>query len=62
MRFSASSQITLPEKSIFGQFEVFFLNVLFYPRAGVVNFCYYNQDGVFQWKDEIFNWSQQKVI
>ena len=27
MRFSASSQISLSEKSIFGQFEVIFLNV-----------------------------------
>ena len=36
MRFSESSQISISEKSIFGQFEVIFLYVLTFPRAGVV--------------------------
>ena len=34
MRFSESSQNSLSEKSIFGQFEVFFLNVKIFARAG----------------------------
>ena len=36
MRFSESSQISVSEKSIFGQFEVIFLNVEIFPRAGLV--------------------------
>ena len=39
MRFSESSQNSKSEKSIFGPFEVIFLNVLFFPRAGVVFSC-----------------------
>ena len=39
MRFSENSQNSISEKSIFGQFEVIFLNVKFFPRAGVVFSC-----------------------
>ena len=39
MRFAESSQNSITEKSIFGQFEVIFLNVYFFPRAGVVISC-----------------------
>ena len=39
MQFSESSQNSLSEKSIFGHFEVFFLNVLVFFRAGVVFSC-----------------------
>ena len=34
MRFSESSQNSISENSIFGQFEVFFLNVYFFPGQG----------------------------
>ena len=34
MRFSESSENSLSEKSIFGHFEVIFLNVYYFPRAG----------------------------
>ena len=39
MRFSESSQNSISEKSIFGHFEVIFLNIQFFPRAGVVISC-----------------------
>ena len=39
MRFSESSQNSISEKSIFGQFEVMFLNIYIFPRAGVVFSC-----------------------
>ena len=39
MRLSESSQNSISEKSIFGQFEVIFLNVWFFPGAGVVFSC-----------------------
>ena len=39
MRFSESSQNSLSEKSIFGHFEVIFLNVWSFPRAGVKFSC-----------------------
>ena len=35
-RFSKSSQNSISEISIFGHFEVIFLNVRVFPRAGVV--------------------------
>ena len=38
MRFSESSQIFMSEKSIFGHFEVIFLNVYNFSRAGLVFF------------------------
>ena len=34
MRFSESSQISIPEKSIFGHSEVICLNVRLFPRRG----------------------------
>ena len=34
MQFSESSQISISEKSIFGQFEVIFLNVWFIFQGG----------------------------
>ena len=40
MRFPASSQTSIFEKLTFGEFEVKFLNVSFFPWAGVV-YCYY---------------------
>ena len=39
MRFSESSQNSITEKSIFGQFEVHFLYVSSFPTAGVVISC-----------------------
>ena len=36
MRFSENSRNSMSEKSIFGHFEVIFLNVWFFSRAGVV--------------------------
>ena len=39
MRLSESGQNSMSEKSIFGHFEVFFLNVQIFPRAGVVFSC-----------------------
>ena len=39
MRFSESNQNSKSEKSIFGLFEVIFLNVYLFPRAGVVFSC-----------------------
>ena len=39
MRFSENSPKSITEKSIFGQFEVIFLNVYVFSRAGVVNSC-----------------------
>ena len=39
LRFSENSQKSISEKSIFGQFEVIFLNVQIFPRAGVVFSC-----------------------
>ena len=39
MRFSGSSQNSLSENSIFVYFEVNFLNVLIFPRVGVVISC-----------------------
>ena len=47
MRFSESSQNSMSEKSIFGQFKVIFLHVYSFPRAGVVFACYYFQVRVF---------------
>ena len=38
MQFSESSQNSISEKSIFGLFEVIFLNVQIFPRADV-EFC-----------------------
>ena len=62
MRFFEISQIFISEKSIFGHFEVIFLNVYIFPRAGVVFSCYYIQIEIFYWKEELSSWSQQKVI
>ena len=42
MRVSASSQNSITEKSVFGQFEVFFLNVQIFARVGVVVSCYFS--------------------
>ena len=39
MRLPESSQNSMSEKSIFGQFEVIFLNLKKFPSAGVVFFC-----------------------
>ena len=39
MRFSERSQTSLSEKSIFGDFEVIFLNVSIFPRVSVVVSC-----------------------
>ena len=39
MPFSASSQTSISEKSIFGHFEVIFLEVYNFSKAGVV-ICY----------------------
>ena len=39
MRLSESSQNSMSEKSIFGHFEVIFLNVLSFSRTGVAVFC-----------------------
>ena len=39
MRFSESSQNSISEKSIFGQFEVIFLYVYTFSRAGVIISC-----------------------
>ena len=39
LRFPESSQNSKTEKSIFGQFEVIFLNVYNFPRARVVFSC-----------------------
>ena len=39
IRFSESSQNSISEKSIFGHFEVVFLNIQICPRAGVVFSC-----------------------
>ena len=39
IRFSESSQNSISEKSIFGHFEVIFLNIQICPRAGVVFSC-----------------------
>ena len=39
MQFSESSQNSVSEKSIFGHFEVIFLNVYIFSRAGVVFSC-----------------------
>ena len=39
MRFSGSTQNSMSEKSIFGQFKVIFLNVKMFPRLGVVFSC-----------------------
>ena len=39
MRFSERTQNFMSEKSIFGHFEVIFLNVQFFSRAGVVFSC-----------------------
>ena len=38
MRFSASSQSSISEKSIFGHLEVIFLNVYILPMAGVFSY------------------------
>ena len=48
MRISESSQNSISEKSIFGHFEVFFLNVWFFPRA-----MWLFHVGIF--KDKYFN-------
>ena len=42
MRFSESSEFFMSEKSIFGHFEVIFLNVCNFSRAGVVQNDYEN--------------------
>ena len=39
MRYFESSQISMSEKSIFGHFEVIFLNVWKFPTAGVSFSC-----------------------
>ena len=41
MRISESSQNSISEKSIFGHFEVFFLNVQIFSRAGMAVSCQY---------------------
>ena len=47
MRFPESSQNSISEKSIFGQFEVIFLNVQILPRNGVVISGYYFKEKFF---------------
>ena len=62
MRFSENTENSISEKSIFGHFEVTFLNVLNFRRAGVVFSSEYLRRAVFQRKDELSSWSQKKVI
>ena len=50
MRFFESSQNSSPEKSIFGQFEVIFLNVWFFSRAGCVFLLVYSKRSILMKK------------
>ena len=45
MQFPESSQISISGNTIFGHFEVIFLNVFFF-RAEVVISCYYNENKI----------------
>ena len=62
MRFSVSSQIPIPEKSVFGHLDVFFLNVQIFIRAGVVFSCYHTQRTVVSLEDEFSGLSQNEII
>ena len=51
-----------PKNWFFFHFEVVFRNVWIFPRARVAICCEYTPTRVFQWKDELSGWFEQKFI